>query len=84
MGRYLNSIPGDRHINTVKATVMPLMIIGGKYVVFHRPVATKDMEVRSMYGYIQDKIQTKDTERLRNLTEVTLPNLSLHNQSNSS
>lgn len=88
MGRCLNSIPGDRHINTVTATVMPLMIIGGKYVVFQRPVATKDMEVRSMYGYIQDKIQTKDTERLRNLTEVvyTLPNLSLHNhnQSNSS
>lgn len=35
--------------------------------------------------YIQDKIQTKDTERLRNLTEAvyTLPNLSLQNQSDS-
>ena len=83
MGRYLNSIPGDRYINTVKATVMPIMIIGRKYV-FQRPVPQKIR--RSMYCTHKDKIQTKDTERLRNLTEIvyTLPNLSLHKQSNSS
>ena len=68
MGRYLNGIPWDRHINTMKsekATVMPLITRKYvKYVGFRNQCHKRYIRIHT------NKIQTKDTERLGNLTEI--------------